>query len=345
MNDLRNKRYIWVDCIKIFACILVVLGHLYMSFASSGLISSDAVYYCLPIQTIYSFQVPLFFVCSGFLYQMKASEYTLKEHVGVIKSKALALGIPYFTFSAITLLLKTVFSSYVNNQATPFFKTLFLDPVAPYWYLYALFFIFCVTPHFRTQKSILFALVAALIVKTIFVCLPFDTSVLPYALKTVILNEVWFLFGMLLTTVKIKRNTIEKIIALTSFCIALTLSCVFYRENNTTKIIQFIIGSLFVISIVYFFIYFCNGIKNQSVLENIGELFMPVFLLHTICAATLRSILFKLCISSLMIHIPVGLIASFLLPVLIYLIAKKHWFTLFWFEPIKALKQKEKKNA
>ena len=51
-----------------------------------------------------------------------------------IKKKAIALGVPYVTFSSITLLMKNVFSAEVNNAAPPFLKTLFLEPIAPYWY-------------------------------------------------------------------------------------------------------------------------------------------------------------------------------------------------------------------
>ena len=345
MLNKEISRYVWVDCVKIFACILVVLGHLYMSLVSAGLIASDAVYYCLPIQAIYTFHVPLFFVCSGFLYQIKTSDYSLKEHVYTIKTKAIALGVPYFTFTIITLVLKNVFSSSVNNQATPFFQTLFLEPVAPYWYLYALFFIFCITPRFKSQKSIIVAFVISFSVKLIFILIPFDTSFLPYALRTVILNEVWFVFGMLITTIKIKKNLIEKIVMSVSFLSAVVLSAIYYRKNETSSIIKFIIGILFVISIIYAFVLFSDKIEHSDAFIKIGKYFMPVFLMHTICAAAMRSLLFKLGVSSLVIHITVGIAASFLLPVFIYTIAQKIWILQFWFEPLRALKRKEKKNV
>ena len=65
-----QKRYVWVDYIKIFACLLVVFGHLYMSMMAGGWIKETARYYCWPVQTIYTFHVPLFFICSGFLLSL-----------------------------------------------------------------------------------------------------------------------------------------------------------------------------------------------------------------------------------------------------------------------------------
>ena len=103
-------------------------------------------------QTIYYFHVPLFFVCSGYLYQKLSRVDNITSWRKNILKKALVLGIPYFTFSFATWLLKTVFAGSTNDQIGGLFETLFLKPTAPYWYLYALFFVFLITPTFKTMK-------------------------------------------------------------------------------------------------------------------------------------------------------------------------------------------------
>ena len=83
----KPKRYLWIDNLKMFACLLVVIGHLYMSMMAGGWISENNILYCWPIQTVYTFHVPLFFVCSGFLYQATApNEWNVKKHIGNIKA-------------------------------------------------------------------------------------------------------------------------------------------------------------------------------------------------------------------------------------------------------------------
>ena len=139
---------------KLFACLLVVVGHLYMSMEAGGWIPGNAFYYCFPIQTVYTFHVPLFFVCSGYLYQRKKVEHSFRLHLQNIKMKFINLGVPYFVFSLVTLILKNVFSDTVNNQAPPIIRTLFVEPIAPYWYLYTLFFIFCVIPRQRKKENL-----------------------------------------------------------------------------------------------------------------------------------------------------------------------------------------------
>lgn len=43
-----QKRYVWVDYIKIFACLLVVFGHLYMSMMAGGWIKErDCFKFCV----------------------------------------------------------------------------------------------------------------------------------------------------------------------------------------------------------------------------------------------------------------------------------------------------------
>lgn len=60
-----------------------------------------------------------------------------------------------------------MFSSSVNDQIGGLGDTLFLHPTAPYWYLYALFFIFLVTPTFNSVKATIVGLVVALSAKAL----------------------------------------------------------------------------------------------------------------------------------------------------------------------------------
>ena len=84
-----------------------------------------------------------------------------------VKKKALALGVPYATFTVATWTLKKIFSGNVNREIGGFSETLFLHPTSPYWYLYALFFIFLVTPTFNSVKAATVGLIVALVAKVL----------------------------------------------------------------------------------------------------------------------------------------------------------------------------------
>ena len=156
----------WVDDVKVIACILVVLGHFFQSMTKANILPENDLYGWFNT-TIYYFHVPLFFICSGYLYQRYSSVNSVGSWCKNVAKKALALGVPYLTFSTATWLLKTMFADRVNKQADSLFNTLVVNPSAPYWYLYALFFIFLVTPTLSSMKAATVVLMIALVAKTL----------------------------------------------------------------------------------------------------------------------------------------------------------------------------------
>ena len=58
----------WVDDVKVIACILVVVGHFFQSMVKASILPDSGLYEWF-ITTVYYFHVPLFFICSGYLYQ------------------------------------------------------------------------------------------------------------------------------------------------------------------------------------------------------------------------------------------------------------------------------------
>lgn len=130
MNTIRKKET-WIDDIKIFACILVVLGHFFQSMIKSGIyLENDVIDWFL--KTIYYFHVPVFFICSGYLYQATVHFICLKDWGRNIVKKLLSLGIPYLLFSTATWILKTIFSGSVNDEVASLYDVLFLHPISPY---------------------------------------------------------------------------------------------------------------------------------------------------------------------------------------------------------------------
>ena len=156
----------WVDDVKVIACILVVLGHFFQSMTKACILPENDLYEWFET-TIYYFHVPLFFICSGYLYQKYSKVNSVNSWYRNVAKKALALGVPYVTFSTATWVLKKAFSGSVNNQIGGLGDTLLFHPASPYWYLYALFFIFLLTPTFKSVKIAVGGLIVAIAMKTI----------------------------------------------------------------------------------------------------------------------------------------------------------------------------------
>ena len=102
-------------------------------------------------------------------------------------------------------------------------------------------------------------------------------------------------------------------------------------------------ASIFVLVITYFF-QSKEQYKTDRLVNHSAKYFMPVYVLHTIVAAGVRTVLLKIGISSGVLHFMIGFGVSVFVPAVIYMIAEKQWWLLFWFEPIKAMKLRNQKK-
>lgn len=151
---MPKVRETWPDAVKIIACIFVVLGHFTQSMVKSGCMEADVLYNWFQM-TVYTFHVPLFFICSGYLYQRFSRVDSPSSWWLNVRKKALVLGVPYFVFTGITLAMKMLAGDAANSTEAGPLETLFLHPTAPYWFLYTLFFMFLITPTAKTRNGML----------------------------------------------------------------------------------------------------------------------------------------------------------------------------------------------
>ena len=313
---MESKREIRIDDIKCVACILVVLGHFFQSMYKSNIIS-DTVLYKWFIDTIYLFHVPLFFICSGYLYQKHSSVRSVKTWLGNLWKKLIVLGVPYFVFLITTWSLKKVFESSVNSSVGGLFHSLFEQPIAPYWYLFVLFFLFAVTVTIQKKHEMIVLFAIALALK-ILIAMGVHTDI--YIIDKIMSEWIWFVLGMSMAYCQIKTEKIGiGIIAGLSF-IAVSVFYELFIEQ--IGILDFIIGILACYSIISI----VSGIdqkRSEPIFKRFGKYTMPVFLMHTLFAAPLRSVLFKLGISSAVVHIVLGILISFLGPVIAMMILDK----------------------
>ena len=321
----------WVDDVKVIACILVVLGHFFQSMTKANILPENNLYGWFNT-TIYYFHVPLFFICSGYLYQKYSKVNSVDSWCKNVAKKALALGVPYLTFSTATWLLKTMFADSVNKQADSLFSTLVVNPSAPYWYLYALFFIFLVTPTFSSVKATAVGLIVALAAKVLI--LTGGSSI--YAVSTVLSNEIWFVLGMSICAfnVQLKGKRVQGTICELLFVI---LSIVVYTIEISGGVISFAMGLLACVAVILMVAGFEE--KFSRGMDFLAKYTMPIFLMHTLFAAPMRSVLLKMGITNTVVHIVLGLAISFAGPIIAAWIMKKTKWLEFFLYPNKFIRK------
>ncbi|MBC1492827.1 acyltransferase family protein [Listeria booriae] len=87
-----NQRLVWIDNLKAYGMILVIIGH-------SFVLSSAYEYSEMLMKLIYSFHMPLFFFISGYLFRNKNNKGN------IFRRKWKTLILPYFIFQIITVVI------------------------------------------------------------------------------------------------------------------------------------------------------------------------------------------------------------------------------------------------
>lgn len=327
-----KEREAWVDNVKIFACMLVLLGHFFQSMVEASIIT-ESVCYKWFITNIYIFHVPLFFICSGYLYQRGKAVDSYGAWWSNAKKKLLVLGVPYLTFSLITWGLKVLFSSVVNNEAESLFTTLFVHPISQYWYFYILIILFLIVPTLNSKYVTYSVVFAAFVLKIMNIMRVFGDM---YLIKRISENMIWFVLGMLIYKFgsgKFKSYKIGISLVIAFF----TAFGFLYEGEAVSKTEEFILALFACIGFILIF----RSLDFVRSNVKVSQYTMPIFLMHTIFASFLRSVLLKIGITNWIVHFALGIPMSIFAPIVAYEIMKKNRFLLFFIEPRAALSKKK----
>ena len=151
------QRLISFDIAKAICIILVVIGHYVPDYSPQWYVGVHDV--------IYTFHMPLFMFASGFIYMATKKDITYRDF---LLKKVKRLMIPYFSVSAIVITIKllTEGHAYVENPVTwmSYVKMLYL-PEAGYflWFIWALWWMFVLSPLFKTKQMRLGLFVLAIV--------------------------------------------------------------------------------------------------------------------------------------------------------------------------------------
>lgn len=127
------SRIVWVDYLKVFAILLVLMGHCIQ-------FGNGADYYCFNNRIyiwIYSFHMPLFAIISGYFLHFSVSKKLLGES---LRSKIMKILVPIISWQFVINLFwcaRSVYAAIVGNMERVTLKNILGMLFAPYRYLYA----------------------------------------------------------------------------------------------------------------------------------------------------------------------------------------------------------------
>lgn len=328
-----NNRIEWIDALKGFAILTVVIGHCADGILSAGMYSQYKFELQALHDAIYSFHMPLFFIVSGFVFWLSKS-------YNKYKSKVFNFVIVYLIWDFLTWLGKFLIGAKVNKQVG--FEELFgifYHPIPPMWYLYVLI-IFYLFFSVLNVKKVTFPVVALCgIVAIASKMLSFNIGVA----NQLLYHAYFFVMGGYIVQtklyMKLKRHQVYLI------CLVLGVNIYLYFNHvgiaacvNVFKV--FVVANL--ASLICF--YAVSKIKVYEVLKVMGENTLQIYVIHCFVTAGLRLVFKVAGINSLFLYMIVGTILGVVIPLVITKICTHIYYLNFAFQPTKTIQYIKQKK-
>lgn len=128
---MGKERILWIDALKAFAILIVILGHCLQFIGATGLL----------YKYIYAFHMPLFMAISGYCSYKQSVTFT------IVKKRFLQLVVPFLGWPMVWYIIKLDFSGIIN-----YYANLPINPDKGLWFLYVLFLIIMVE-FFRSKVT------------------------------------------------------------------------------------------------------------------------------------------------------------------------------------------------
>lgn len=318
---------------KAYACLLVLLGHVILGMENAGVSVLPSV--TLFREVIWTVHIPVFLYFNGYVFALGGFSRGKGGKLPFLKKKLFTLGIPYVFFSFLYIAINALSGSANHQNNFSDFFLIWKTPVAQYWYLYALFFLFAfwvlweglLPPFAIALASVGVGYLAS------FLSLPLG----PF--EAVFSSALPFALGVLFPL-----KHLEKIPRWGKLCTVLLhalAAAILVRKGLLSRLgikegmwILGIVASICLVSLL-------GEIPALSrFLSFVGRHSFPIYLTHTIFTAGIRVVLMRLGITHAIPHLILGLLCGFFFPWLLSLWSERFAPLHFLFYP-----KRKKKTA
>lgn len=319
-----SKKYFYeINIAKGIGMLLVIIGHAFPDAEKEFYLVGGKESFAFFIENlIYSFHMPLFMLCSGFLFLPKLTKgiNTRAE----ISKRFQRLMIPYFFYSIVVYILKIFFNQYANHpiQIQDIWKVFICEsPSGGVWFLWTLFVItlFCIIT--RRIGVIYISIISILIYIA-----PYPEQWMEFkAIQYLSHYLLWFIAGGLLAKYYevIKYFLQNKYVYISSFILLIIFQ--FLSTNNEVLNISFdtittLSGIIASLGLSYLIVSFSKENKLYQIFDTIGKYSMEIFLLSYYIQVPLRVLYINFGVLNYIpysIFVIISTIAGIIIPIII----------------------------
>ena len=312
-SPAATGRIAWMDYARGIAIILVVYGHCFRGLQSAGYLAAGGALATVDY-VIYGFHMPLFFFLSGVV---SAKAFTMAAGP-FFRSRIVAIGWPYLLWMSIEIALLKAFSGVTNLGALPVGPATYLiEPISPFWFLYALFMANLAVYCLRTlPRPALLAVTAVIFAAGQFAPLPI--------VPQVSWGLFYFALGLCCSGWVRKPGFIRSLSSpaalLCSAASTVGLSLIFLKIHldYRLEVPVAITGSALVFGIAYRLANGADQVRPLAVVSLLGQISLTVLVIHVLGTAGTRIVLSKaLHLHAAAVQLTAGTITGLVLPLML----------------------------
>lgn len=326
----RDKQ---ADLLRGYACLLVVIGHVFIGVRTSGIAVPG--FLAVSEKFIWSFHIDLFMFLSGYVFSLTGGAAAKGGRRAFLLGKLLSLGVPYLIFSCLYAVVNSLTPGVNNSSSVSDVLSIWYKPIAQYWFLFALFWLFVIWAVIsKPIKSN--ALITALLYTFFIVCKCFKINLgfLDSSFNCVLA----FGLGTCIKSLNISR--LPKAVRAVTAALHIAAAVILINFNLYTKLFIDDILTVFGIFSSLCFISLISRLPAVSkALGFICVYSFPLYLTHTFFTAGARIILLRLGVTNCFVHIAAGIAAGLLFPIAAAKAAELSPFLNFFFYPARAVKE------
>lgn len=336
LSKQEDRRIGYIDALKGFAILCVVLGHIAGGYLTRGEYPEASGLLHNMHNLIYSFHMPIFMMLSGYLY------YTVyfndggrpdRERIHRQIYNYISVYVIYSMLWGFLKILAATFAGVLMQEEITLLDValIWLIPVDVYWYLYVLIFlylIFSIRWLTEANRWILLVIFAVVAISGKVVDIPW------FYISGTMYHALFFFIGM---AGKKYKNWIigNKYLTLVLFAAAVGKGVlVWNRERYTLKILLGIVTALGISLALWYVFQQINFIGNIKILKLCGRHSLEIYVIHNIIVAVLKRALPKTGIHNVYISIALNLIVSTTVPLLFSMLCKKINIHGLFFKPV-----------
>lgn len=330
----RKDRIDWIDALKGFGIICVVLGHVVKGYMDAHAFRESTALLHAVYNVLYSFHMPLFMVVSGYLFDKAYVDGNRPDRL--LKKKSLNrqtanLAVLYVLYSVLLGLSKIVFTGEVNHQVSlTDILMIWAKPIQLMWYLYVLLLLYVLfrIRFFRNGNAYLCLGLAALsLVSGYLPKVPwFQVNQLAY-------YAFFFCAGQWIDRILSEKKSLWAGSGL--LILSLVLAVVYWNDKKYLNNIP-VVNTLVAAGLVFGLLILFSKVKcfsGSRFFRVFGKHSLEIYLLHPYAATVCRSLFRKAGLSSMIPCVLLNTLISLLLPLAFSLLVKKTGCNDLFFRP------------